>query len=234
MPPLQTHDLQTASALARWSRRIFYATGALLLTACASLAPPPPAQAVFDGARLFRHLLNLPLAYFQQRRHGEILALLTNDVARLAGYISGTLLSVVPLVLTVAGAALMMLRIDARLTLLVVLMIPLFYLLLKVLGRRLRPLSSQLQQAHADSVAIAEENLPRPIHVTVATTGAAQVKGEALDFPEKAMVLGPVRVIPREVPGLFFVGEAVDVTGWLGGYNFQWAWASGWAAGQAL
>ena len=36
----------------------------------------------------------------------------------------------------------------------------------------------------------------------------------------------------RDVPGLFFVGEAVDVTGWLGGYNFQWAWASGWAAGQ--
>ena len=35
------------------------------------------------------------------------------------------------------------------------------------------------------------------------------------------------------VPGLFFVGEAVDVTGWLGGYNFQWAWSSGWAAGQA-
>lgn len=37
----------------------------------------------------------------------------------------------------------------------------------------------------------------------------------------------------REVPGLYFVGEVVDVTGWLGGYNFQWAWASGWAAGQA-
>ena len=35
------------------------------------------------------------------------------------------------------------------------------------------------------------------------------------------------------VPGLFFVGEVVDVTGWLGGYNFQWAWSSGWAAGQA-
>ena len=37
----------------------------------------------------------------------------------------------------------------------------------------------------------------------------------------------------RAVPGLFFIGEAVDVTGWLGGYNFQWAWSSGWAAGQA-
>jgi predicted Rossmann fold flavoprotein len=38
----------------------------------------------------------------------------------------------------------------------------------------------------------------------------------------------------RSVPGLFFVGEAVDVTGWLGGFNFQWAWASGVAAGRAL
>jgi predicted Rossmann fold flavoprotein len=38
----------------------------------------------------------------------------------------------------------------------------------------------------------------------------------------------------RRVPGLFFIGEVVDVTGWLGGYNFQWAWASGHAAGNAL
>lgn len=37
----------------------------------------------------------------------------------------------------------------------------------------------------------------------------------------------------RNVPGLFFIGEVVDVTGWLGGYNFQWAWASGFCAGQA-
>jgi predicted Rossmann fold flavoprotein len=38
----------------------------------------------------------------------------------------------------------------------------------------------------------------------------------------------------KQVPGLYVVGEAVDVTGWLGGYNFQWAWSSGWAAGQAV
>ncbi len=36
----------------------------------------------------------------------------------------------------------------------------------------------------------------------------------------------------RKVPGLYFIGEVVDVTGWLGGYNFQWAWSSGWCAGQ--
>ncbi len=38
----------------------------------------------------------------------------------------------------------------------------------------------------------------------------------------------------RGVPGLYFIGESVDVTGWLGGYNFQWAWSSGWAAGTAI
>ncbi len=50
--------------------------------------------------------------------------------------------------------------------------------------------------------AMAEENLPRPIHLTVATTGAAQVRDEPLTAPEKAMILGPARVIPREFPGV--------------------------------
>jgi predicted flavoprotein YhiN len=36
----------------------------------------------------------------------------------------------------------------------------------------------------------------------------------------------------KKVPGLHFIGEVVDVTGWLGGYNFQWAWSSGWCCGQ--
>ena len=38
----------------------------------------------------------------------------------------------------------------------------------------------------------------------------------------------------EKVPGLYFIGEVVDVTGWLGGYNFQWAWSSGWCAGQVV
>jgi predicted flavoprotein YhiN len=44
--------------------------------------------------------------------------------------------------------------------------------------------------------------------------------------------LSSATMASRHVPGLYFVGEVVDVTGWLGGYNFQWAWASGHAAGE--
>ncbi len=46
--------------------------------------------------------------------------------------------------------------------------------------------------------------------------------------------LDPRTMQAHAVPGLYFVGEVVDVTGWLGGYNFQWAWASGFAAGQSI
>ena len=45
--------------------------------------------------------------------------------------------------------------------------------------------------------------------------------------------LSSTTMMSARVPGLYFIGEAVDVTGWLGGYNFQWAWASGVAAGQS-
>jgi predicted Rossmann fold flavoprotein len=46
--------------------------------------------------------------------------------------------------------------------------------------------------------------------------------------------LDPRTLEAKAAPGLYFIGEVVDVTGWLGGYNFQWAWSSGWCAGQAV
>ena len=59
-------------------------------------------------------------------------------------------------------------------------------------------------------------------------TAEVTVGGVAVDE------LDPRSFAARKVPGLYFIGEAVDVTGWLGGYNFQWAWSSGWCAGQAV
>jgi ATP-binding cassette subfamily B protein len=109
--------------------------------------------------RVYDHLQALPLAFYHQHRRGEILALLTNDVPRLSGFISGTLLSVIPLLLILAGAVLLMFRIDAHLAGVVVVLIPLFYLLLKILGRKLRPMASQIQEAHAGALAVAEENM---------------------------------------------------------------------------
>ena len=46
--------------------------------------------------------------------------------------------------------------------------------------------------------------------------------------------LNPKTMETTKVRGLYIIGEVVDVTGWLGGYNFQWAWSSGWVAGNEL
>jgi ATP-binding cassette subfamily B protein len=109
--------------------------------------------------RLYDHLQALPLSFFHRRRHGDTLALLTNDVYVVSGYLSGTALSVVPLLFTVAGSLFFMFRMQSRLAFLVMISIPFFYLLLKVVGRRMRPLAARLQEEHATAIAIAEENL---------------------------------------------------------------------------
>ena len=59
-------------------------------------------------------------------------------------------------------------------------------------------------------------------------------KAEAMAGGVATAALDPDTMACASVPGLWFVGEVVDVTGWLGGYNFQWAWASAWCAAQAL
>ena len=59
--------------------------------------------------------------------------------------------------------------------------------------------------------ALSGENLPAPLHLTVVTSGAAQVRGEPLAYPEKSTVLGPVRVIPRELPGLTCLALDVEL-----------------------
>jgi hypothetical protein len=51
----------------------------------------------------------------------------------------------------------------------------------------------------------------------------------------RASITAPALLMEsKKVEGLYFIGEVVDVTGWLGGYNFQWAWSSGWCAGQVV
>lgn len=94
------------------------------------------------------------------------------------------------------------------------------------------PLDPTLPQAPEKSVAAFAQELRQWKIVPAATVGygKAEVTRGGVDTNE----LSSKTMEARKVPGLYFIGEVVDVTGWLGGFNFQWAWASGWAAAQAL
>jgi predicted Rossmann fold flavoprotein len=81
-------------------------------------------------------------------------------------------------------------------------------------------LAAMEQQLHAWQVTPAGTEGYAKAEVTVGGVDTAELDAKTMQS--------------REVPGLYFIGEVVDVTGWLGGYNFQWAWASGVSAGQAV
>ena len=109
--------------------------------------------------RLYDHLQSLPMDYYHHQRRGEILSLLTHDAGIISHFVTGTLISLIPLTLTFFGALILMFRIDAQIALLAALFIPLFVLVIKLLGRQIRPLSTQLSHEHASTLAQVEENL---------------------------------------------------------------------------
>jgi len=110
-------------------------------------------------SRLYDHLQALPLSYFHQQRAGDTLALLSNDAEIISGFVSNTLVQLLPLVLTFAGAFVMMFLIDPSIALLAVLLLPLYFIAMKLIGRRIRPLSREWIDSYSDMISFIEENL---------------------------------------------------------------------------
>lgn len=111
------------------------------------------------SSHVYAHLQALPLAWHQERRRGDVLALLTGDIYRLSGFVTGTLVPVLPLLFTFFGALLLMLRLAPLIAVAVAVLMPVLFVGLKLMGRRLRPLGHAATQAWADQSALGEQNL---------------------------------------------------------------------------
>ncbi len=133
------------SGLSFGNRYLLGSTGALMLTDLRS--------------RLYDHLQSLPLGYFHERRRGEVLALLGNDAAHISGFVTGTLVGLLPLLLTFVGALYFLHGISPAIAALAAVLVPLFFLAMKLIGRRLRPLSTEWVRTHAEMFATLEENI---------------------------------------------------------------------------
>ena len=108
-----------------------------------------------------------------------------------------------------------------------------------VLPRRLLPvlldtvtIEQPLQNLSRESIGVIADKLHHWMIKPNATEGyrTAEVTLGGVDCDQ----LSSKTMESKITPGLYFIGEVVDVTGWLGGYNFQWAWSSGWCAGQVV
>lgn len=109
--------------------------------------------------RLFEHLLALPLSWHQGQDRGSLLALATLEIERLGHFVTGTLVNLVPLLLTAAGATVALFLLDPALALLVPVLLPGFYVLARLVGRRLRGLGQRIQAEHAAATTRVEEML---------------------------------------------------------------------------
>jgi ATP-binding cassette subfamily B protein len=157
-----------AGALFAGQAAIFVAAMILVALALQSLLRFASAYALDRAAdeiigdlrlQVYAHLQALPVGYFQRSSQGEALALLTSDVYVVGGYLSHTLVSIVPLAMTAVGAAFMMLRIEWTAATWLLLLIPLCVLVMKLAGRRIRPLTRRLQDEEARAIALVQENL---------------------------------------------------------------------------
>ena len=110
-------------------------------------------------SRVYDHLQILPMSYYQERKPGDLLTLLSNDSEAISGFVTSTLVQLLPLVLTFVGAFAIMAWLDPTVALLAAGLMPIYYLAMKLLGRRIRPLTSAWIKSWSGMISLVQENL---------------------------------------------------------------------------
>jgi ATP-binding cassette, subfamily B, bacterial len=110
-------------------------------------------------ARLYEHLQLLPLRFFDDQKRGDVLSILTNDAAAISNFVTGTLVRLLPALLTLVGAGFMLCWTSLKIGLITLAFLPLYVLVTKIISRKIRPLAREWVDTYGQMVAHAEENL---------------------------------------------------------------------------
>jgi ABC-type multidrug transport system fused ATPase/permease subunit len=110
-------------------------------------------------SRVYEHMQLLPLAWYQQRKQGDVLSLLSNDAEAISRFVTNTVVQLLPELLTLAFAFLVMAWLDPLIALVAALLLPAYTIVTKLLGRKIRPLSSAWIDSWSSLVAFVNENL---------------------------------------------------------------------------
>jgi ABC-type multidrug transport system fused ATPase/permease subunit len=110
-------------------------------------------------ARIYQHMQILPLTYIQERNQGNLLTLLSNDAEHISNFVTNTLVQLLPLLATFLGAFLIMVLLDPVIAFLAVLLLPVYYIATKIIGRRIRPVTAAWIKSWSAMVSLVQENL---------------------------------------------------------------------------
>jgi len=109
--------------------------------------------------KLYDHLQMLPISYYHDKKHGKILAFLTNDAAIISTFVTSTLVRLIPILIIICGALVCIYFINPIAAILAALLIPIFFIISKLLGRSIRGLSRSMIEQYSKTLDIADENL---------------------------------------------------------------------------
>lgn len=109
--------------------------------------------------RVYEHMQVLPMSYFHEHRSGESLSLLSNDAAIISQFVTTTLVSLLPLLLTFFGAFYIMTRLDLQIALVAMLLLPVYYVAMKLIGLKIRPIATDWVHAWSRMITFVEENI---------------------------------------------------------------------------
>lgn len=159
----------------------------------------------------YDHIQAMPVGFFEQRRGGDLLALMTYEVANLSRFLATTLASVPAMVMTAVGASVLLVMIDPKVGLIVPVIVPMFFIMFRLFGRHLRTVARKVRRAEANLLTIAESDLD--MITAIKAFGAEQDYrdhyGQAV---EKARILELVQARLSALPGpLMTLGAALAV-----------------------
>ncbi len=169
--------------------------------------------------KLFRHLHGLSLSFFNERRTGELVSRLTNDVSTIRGVVTSDISTALSQSLSFVGALILILVTDWRLTLFMFALIPLVMVFGFIFGRRLRALSSSVQDQLADATTVVEESLSGVRVVQSFTREAYEIQRFTKSIEQTvALAMKRIRLSSTFGPTISFLGFAAVVSiFWFGG-----------------
>jgi subfamily B ATP-binding cassette protein MsbA len=171
--------------------------------------------------RLFEHLQGLSLSFFNERRTGELVSRLTNDVATVRSLVTSDVSTAISQVLTFVGALILIIITDWRLTLFMLALVPLVVIVALLFGRRLRKLSSAVQDQLAGATTVLEEAIAGVRVVQSFTRERYEIGrfGEAIERTFK-LAMNRIKLSATFGPLASFMGFAAVVSVfWFGGHE---------------
>ena len=145
----------------------------------------------------------MPLSFHDRSKSGDLLALMAYEVGNLSTFLTATLANVPAMLMTAAGAVILLFLLDPVMALVVPVLVPLFYVVMKLIGRRLRMLARKVRKAHAEVVWTAESDLAMlPAIKAFAAEDFHRDRYDAVVEKARALDLGQARI-------LAFIGPVV-------------------------